>query len=58
MLGIEFDFEVAELRKKLIYNHHIFTGGASNKHLLRILPPLNIKKEQIADFIEALKAAL
>jgi acetylornithine aminotransferase len=58
MLGIEFDFEVAELRKKLIYNHHIFTGGASNKNLLRILPPLNIKKEQIADFIEALKAAL
>jgi len=58
MLGIEFDFEVAELRKKLIYNHHIFTGGASNKHLLRILPPLNIKKEQIAGFIEALKAAL
>ncbi len=58
MLGVEFDFEVAELRKKLIYNHHIFTGGASNKKLLRILPPLNVKKEQIADFIEALKAAL
>ena len=44
MLGIEFDFEVAELRKKLIFNQHIFTGGASNKNLLRILPPLNNKK--------------
>lgn len=58
MLGIEFDFEVAELRKKLIYSHHIFTGGASNKNLLRILPPLSIKKEQIADLIEALKMEL
>lgn len=58
MLGVEFDFDVAELRKKLIYNHHIFTGGAANKKLLRILPPLNIKKEQIAYFIDALKEAL
>jgi len=58
MLGIEFDFEVSELRKKLIYTHHIFTGGAKNKNLLRILPPLSVKKEQIAIFIEALKEAL
>jgi acetylornithine/N-succinyldiaminopimelate aminotransferase len=58
MLGVEFDFEVAELRKKLIYTHHVFTGGASNKNLLRILPPLSIKKEQIAYFIEALKVEL
>lgn len=58
MLGLEFDFEVGELRKALIYNHHIFTGGASNKKLLRILPPLNIKKEHINQFFEALKKAL
>jgi len=55
MLGIEFDFEVGELRKKLIFDKHIFTGGSNNKNLLRILPPLNIKKEQIASFINALK---
>ena len=58
MLGLEFDFEVGELRKKLIYDYHIFTGGASNKRLLRILPPLNIKKEHIDQFFEALKKAL
>lgn len=58
MLGVEFDFDVSELRKKLIYTHHVFTGGAANKKLLRILPPLNIKKEQIAYFIDALKEAL
>jgi acetylornithine aminotransferase len=58
MLGLEFDFEVGELRKKLIYEHHIFTGGASNKKLLRILPPLSIKKEHVDQFFEALIKAL
>ncbi len=55
MLGIEFDFEVKELREKLIFDKHIFTGGSNNKNLLRILPPLNITKEQINEFIIALK---
>ncbi|MCR8668819.1 aminotransferase class III-fold pyridoxal phosphate-dependent enzyme [Aestuariibaculum sp. M13] len=58
MLGLEFDFEVGDLRKKLIYDHHIFTGGASNKKLLRILPPLTIKKEHIDQFFKALKKEL
>jgi acetylornithine/N-succinyldiaminopimelate aminotransferase len=58
MLGLEFDFEVGELRKKLIYEHHIFTGGASNKKLIRILPPLTIKKEHVDHFFEALKEVL
>ena len=58
MLGVEFDFEVGELKKKLIFDKHIFTGGSNNKNLLRILPPLNINKEQIAFFINALKEIL
>ena len=58
MLGLEFDFEVAELRKKLIYEHHIFTGGASNKKLIRILPPLTVTTAHIDAFFVALKSAL
>jgi len=58
MLGLEFDFEVGQLRKDLIYNHKMFTGGAANKKLLRILPPLNIEKVHIDQFFEALKKAL
>jgi len=54
MLGLEFDFDVAELRKKLIYEKHIFTGGSNNKNLIRILPPLTVKKEHIDRFFEAL----
>ncbi len=58
MLGLEFDFEVAELRKKLIYEQHIFTGGASDKNVLRILPALNITKTDMDLFFEKLKIAL
>ncbi len=58
MLGIEFDFEVGELRKKMIYNQHIFTGGAMNKRLLRFLPALNCTKEHIDLFFNALKKEL
>ncbi len=58
MLGLEFDFPVAELRKKLIYEHKIFTGGSSNKNLLRILPPLNIQEEHLDHFFKALTQCL
>jgi len=58
MLGLEFDFEVGDLRKKLIYDYHIFTGGAMNKKLLRILPPLTVRKDHINQFFEALVDAL
>ena len=58
MLGVEFDFEVGELRKKLIFDKHIFTGGSNNKNLLRILPPLTLTKEEVNIFIKALKEVL
>lgn len=58
MLGLEFGFEVAELRKKLIYNQHLFTGGAKDKYVLRILPALNITREHLNTFFESLKAEL
>lgn len=58
MLGLEFDEEVGELRKKLIYDEHIFTGGSMNKKLLRILPPLNITIAELEPFVKALKKSL
>ena len=51
MIGLEFDSPIAELRKKLIFEEHIFTGSASNKNVLRLLPPLNITIDQIDQFI-------
>ncbi|NNK28889.1 MAG: aspartate aminotransferase family protein [Flavobacteriaceae bacterium] len=58
MLGLEFRFPVAELRKKLIQKHHIFTGSSKNPNLLRILPPLTIQEKHLDTFFEALKEEL
>jgi len=58
MLGLEFDFDVADLRKKLIIENFIFTGNASQKNLLRILPPLSITTANTDQFINGLKNAL
>jgi acetylornithine/N-succinyldiaminopimelate aminotransferase len=58
MLGIEFDFPVTEIRNRLLFDYQIFTGESANPNLLRILPPLNIKKEQIMPFVLALKSLL
>ncbi|WBL26881.1 aspartate aminotransferase family protein [Zunongwangia sp. HGR-M22] len=58
MIGLEFDFEIANLRKDMLYVHQIFTGSAANKNLLRILPPLNIEKQHFDAFFKALKISL
>lgn len=58
MLGLEFDFEVAALRKQLIMEGHIFTGSANNKKLLRILPPLTLQPKHVDLFFETLKRFL
>ncbi|CAM1353520.1 aspartate aminotransferase family protein [Tenacibaculum insulae] len=58
MLGMEFNFPIASLRKELIFKHHIFTGSAKNPNLLRILPPLTIKKQHVDQFFDAIKKEL
>lgn len=58
MLGVEFDFPIKELRSKLLFEDHIFTGSASNPNLLRILPPLCITINDFKPFVEALKKHL
>ncbi len=58
MLGLEFDFPVADLRKRLITRQHIFTGGAKDAAVLRILPALNITQKELDLFFSALKKEL
>lgn len=58
MTGITFPFEVAELRKELLYTHHIFTGSSSHKQTLRILPPLCAGKTEVNKLIQALEQQL
>lgn len=58
MLGLEFDFPISELRKQLIFKHRMFTGGAKNLNLIRILPPLTVQKKHIDSFFDALQKEL
>lgn len=54
MLGVEFLPEFASTRNRLLFESHIFTGGAKN-NVMRLLPPLSISKEEINTFITELK---
>ncbi|MFN1834874.1 aspartate aminotransferase family protein [Balneola sp. MJW-20] len=58
MIGIEMSKPVAELRKKLLYDHHIFTGSSSDKNVIRLLPPLTIGPDEIAMILKAFKEEL
>lgn len=58
MIGIEMPFPIAALRKELLQEYRIFTGSASNKNTLRILPALNLKKEEADQFLDAFSQIL
>ncbi len=57
MIGVELDVPQADVRKKLVYEQHCFTGCAGT-NLLRVLPPLVLTQADCDLFIEKLKAAL
>jgi acetylornithine/N-succinyldiaminopimelate aminotransferase len=57
MVGLEFDFEIALLRKELLFTHKIFTGY-SGKKTLRLLPPLCIRKKEVDILIDSLEQIL
>ncbi len=57
MIGIEFEEPTQALRKRLIYEQHVFTG-ASGTHVIRLLPPLCLTIDEAQDFLNRLKAVL
>ena len=57
MIGIDLDMPHKELRSRLVYDEHCFTGCAST-NILRLLPPLTFTKAMADDFILRLKRAL
>lgn len=54
MIGIEIDGDAAAMRRKLLFDNHIFTGGAGVS-TVRLLPALNVTKQHIDQFIDAIK---
>ena len=57
MLGIEFNENVAPIRKKLLFEKHIFTG-VSGTNMVRLLAPLCMTKADADTFITALSDIL
>ncbi len=54
MIGIEFEFPIADLKNSLTNEFNILVGTASNKNIIRLLPALNVKQEDITIFNKAL----
>lgn len=50
MIGIEIEGDASALRKRLLFDKHIFTGGAG-AHTVRLLPALNLSKEDADLFL-------
>lgn len=57
MIGLEFDYPVKELRSRLIYDEHVFTG-ASGTNVIRLLPPLCLLMAEVDEFIYRFKKLL
>lgn len=57
MIGFDVPDELKDLRKNLLFNHHIFTG-ASGSNTIRLLPSLALTTRQADEFLEAMSEEL
>lgn len=58
MIGIELNEDSAAFRKKLLFDEHIFVGSSSCKNTFRLLPALNITKENCDILLTSLRKLL
>lgn len=57
MIGVELAVPYKEIRQRLLFEQHCFTGCAGT-NTLRLLPPLCLTKTEVDDFISRLKQVL
>ena len=57
MIGVELDIPYKEVRAKLLYEEHCFTG-CSGTNVLRLLPPLCLSEAEASDFLGRLERVL
>ncbi|MDR2423488.1 MAG: aminotransferase class III-fold pyridoxal phosphate-dependent enzyme [Prevotellaceae bacterium] len=50
MIGVEMNIPVADIRRKLLFEHKIFTGSSST-NIIRLLPPLCLTEQEAAHFV-------
>jgi acetylornithine aminotransferase len=58
MLGLQLHQAAGPVRSKLLFEHGIFTGSAGQADTIRLLPPLNIGKEEVEVLLEKLRVVL
>jgi acetylornithine aminotransferase len=54
MIGFDVTEQLKDLKKNLLYNHHIFTGEAK-PNVIRLLPSLALTRDHANEFLEALQ---
>ena len=57
MIGFDVEGSASELRRRLVFEQHVFTGGAG-AHTVRLLPALGLSEAQADEFVARLKALL
>ncbi|MDR3126866.1 MAG: aspartate aminotransferase family protein [Tannerellaceae bacterium] len=57
IIGIEMDHPVKDVRQRLLFDQHVFTGVAGS-HIIRLLPPLCLSLKEAEDFVRRLRNAL
>lgn len=57
MIGMEFEQPVKEIRHRLLFEEHVFTG-VSGTNVIRLLPPLSLSLDEAKEFIIRLKRIL
>ena len=57
MIGIEIEGDASAMRRELLFNHKIFTGGAG-KNVVRLLPALGLTKQQADQFLNVFKSII
>lgn len=57
MIGVEIEGSAPELRKRLLFDGHVFTGGAG-QHTVRLLPALCVSHEDADIFLKRFKTIL
>ncbi len=53
MIGVEFGFPAGPLRQRMLDEFGVFTGSASSKNVMRLLPPLTVGDAEVEAFLGA-----
>lgn len=57
IIGVELDIPYKEIRQRLLFEQHVFTGCSGTK-VLRLLPPLCLSESEAEDFVKRFESIM